>query len=41
MTGGVGLGLAIAHRAIKVHHGQLHAENVNTGLLVRIEFPKD
>ena len=41
MTGGVGLGLAIAHRAIKVHHGRLHVENVNTGLLVRIEFPKD
>jgi signal transduction histidine kinase len=38
-TGGVGLGLAIAHRAISVHHGRLWAQNVNPGLSVCIELP--
>lgn len=38
-TGGVGLGLAIAHRAIGLHHGRLWAENVNPGLEVWIELP--
>ena len=38
-TGGVGLGLAIAYRAISVHHGRLWAQNVNPGLSVWIELP--
>jgi two-component system sensor histidine kinase CpxA len=38
-TGGVGLGLAIAYRAISVHHGRLWAQNVNPGLTVCIELP--
>lgn len=38
-TGGVGLGLAIAYRAISVHHGRLWAQNVNPGLSVCIELP--
>jgi len=38
-SGGVGLGLAIAKRAITVHSGKIWAENANPGLLVRIELP--
>lgn len=38
-TGGVGLGLAIAGRAIGLHHGRLWAENVKPGLTVWIELP--
>ena len=38
--GGVGLGLAIARRAVELHYGALHALNANPGLLVEIEIPK-
>ncbi len=38
-TGGAGLGLAIAHRAVSLHHGRLRAENAAPGLLVSIEIP--
>ncbi|WP_051670200.1 sensor histidine kinase [Bryobacter aggregatus] len=38
-TGGIGLGLAIARRAITLHHGQLLAENAAPGLRVRMELP--
>jgi two-component system sensor histidine kinase CpxA len=38
-TGGVGLGLAIAQRAISLHHGRLSAENAQPGLRVIIEIP--
>jgi two-component system sensor histidine kinase CpxA len=38
-TGGVGLGLAIASRAIGLHHGKLWAENTTPGLKVWIELP--
>jgi len=38
-TGGVGLGLAIAHRAIGLHHGRLWAENSQPGLRVWMEVP--
>jgi signal transduction histidine kinase len=38
-TGGIGLGLAIAHRAVSLHHGRLRAQNVEPGLLVSIEIP--
>jgi two-component system sensor histidine kinase CpxA len=38
-TGGVGLGLAIAYRAVSIHHGHLWAENGSPGLKVWIELP--
>jgi signal transduction histidine kinase len=38
-TGGIGLGLAIARRAIALHHGRVWAENVQPGLAVSIEIP--
>jgi len=39
-TGGVGLGLAIAMRAVRLHNGTIEAKNVTPGLLVTIELPK-
>lgn len=38
-SGGVGLGLAIARRAVELHRGKLEARNANPGLLVTIELP--
>jgi two-component system sensor histidine kinase CpxA len=38
-SGGVGLGLAIARRAIELHQGQVNAFNADPGLLVSIELP--
>ena len=38
-TGGVGLGLAIAKRAIEVHQGRIWAENAEPGLRVLVELP--
>jgi two-component system, OmpR family, sensor histidine kinase CpxA len=38
-TGGVGLGLSIAHRAIELHRGTLVAENMHPGLRVTLTFP--
>ncbi len=38
-TGGAGLGLSIAKRAVGVHHGDLWARNAEPGLLVCIELP--
>jgi signal transduction histidine kinase len=38
-TGGMGLGLAITSRAIRLHHGQVRARNAAPGLLVEIELP--
>jgi two-component system sensor histidine kinase CpxA len=38
-SGGVGLGLAIAYRAIMLHSGRIWAENAAPGLVVRIELP--
>jgi signal transduction histidine kinase len=38
-TGNVGLGLAIARRALLVHHGDIKAENAHPGLRVVIELP--
>jgi two-component system sensor histidine kinase CpxA len=38
-SGGVGLGLAIARRAVELHKGRLRASNALPGLLVEIELP--
>jgi two-component system sensor histidine kinase CpxA len=38
-TGGVGLGLAIAQRAIHLHHGTLSAVNAHPGLRVTLTVP--
>jgi len=38
-SGGIGLGLAIARRAIELHHGRVTAQNANPGLAVQIELP--
>jgi signal transduction histidine kinase len=38
-TGGVGLGLAIAARAIALHNGNVWARNADPGLIVWIELP--
>jgi two-component system sensor histidine kinase CpxA len=38
-SGGVGLGLSIARRAVELHHGKLAASNAQPGLQVVIELP--
>lgn len=38
-SGGVGLGLSIADRTVRLHSGSIRAENVSDGLLITIEFP--
>jgi signal transduction histidine kinase len=38
-TGGIGLGLAIAQRAVHHHHGTITARNESPGLSVRIDLP--
>ncbi len=38
-SGGVGLGLAIARRAVELHGGRVSAFNANPGLVVTIELP--
>jgi signal transduction histidine kinase len=37
-SGGAGLGLAIAHRAVELHHGKMAARNAEPGLCVTIEL---
>jgi signal transduction histidine kinase len=39
VSGGLGLGLAIARRSVELHKGRLQARNANPGLAVTIEFP--
>jgi two-component system sensor histidine kinase CpxA len=38
-TGGVGLGLALARRAVLVHHGTFTASNAEPGLRISMQFP--
>jgi len=38
LSGGVGLGLAIARRAVDLHKGTIRARNASPGLLVEIEL---
>ncbi len=38
-SGGVGLGLSIARRAIELHKGAIHAFNAAPGLAVEIDLP--
>jgi signal transduction histidine kinase len=38
-SGGVGLGLSIARRAVELHKGKLRASNALPGLLVEIDLP--
>jgi two-component system sensor histidine kinase CpxA len=38
-SGGVGLGLAIAQRAVHLHHGRISARNADMGLEVTIRVP--
>jgi signal transduction histidine kinase len=40
-TGGAGLGLAIAERAIAVHRGSVRAENSAPGLRIEIRLPRN
>ncbi len=40
-SGGVGLGLSIAQRAVAVHRGTIFAENCAPGLRVTIRIPRD
>jgi len=40
-TGGVGLGLTITDRAIRMHHGRIWAENAHPGLRIVLELPLD
>ena len=38
-TGGIGLGLAIAQRAVHAHKGTIRAKNIEGGLVVEIKLP--
>jgi len=39
-SGGIGLGLSIASRAVRLHHGALVVENAHPGLRVSLTLPE-
>jgi two-component system sensor histidine kinase CpxA len=39
LSGGIGLGLSIARRAVELHRGAIRATNANPGLKIELEFP--
>lgn len=39
-SGGIGLGLSIASRAVRLHHGSLVVENAHPGLRVSLTLPE-
>ena len=39
-SGGIGLGLSIASRAVRLHHGSLIVENAHPGLRVSLVLPE-
>jgi two-component system sensor histidine kinase CpxA len=39
LSGGIGLGLSIARRAVELHRGAIRAANANPGLKIELEFP--
>jgi signal transduction histidine kinase len=39
LSGGIGLGLSIARRAIELHKGSIRAKNADPGLIVEMELP--
>ena len=39
LSGGIGLGLSIARRAVELHQGTIRASNANPGLRIELEFP--
>jgi two-component system sensor histidine kinase CpxA len=38
-SGGIGLGLSIARRAVELHKGRIRARNAQPGLEVELELP--
>jgi signal transduction histidine kinase len=39
VSGGIGLGLSIARRAVELHRESIRAANANPGLQIDLEFP--
>jgi signal transduction histidine kinase len=41
ISGGIGLGLSIARRAVELHKGTIRAANASPGLMIAMEFPTE